>query len=127
MKTSIVRDRTRYELEAKDFDYLEEFTAVDGSLGIDLTSKSNPLLSIHIGRYGVKYDNDVSARGNFIAVERVDVYDLRLLDSLGNEPHDYKSYIPTTTESLYELIQEFKFIGLGNTKAEDIKRFLTIP
>lgn len=115
--------RIVHTLEAIDFDYLkDEFTATDTSLGIDLVSISNPLLSIHIGQYSVKYDNDISARRMFIALERVDIT-IYLLTNTGSTDW-FKPFIPNTTEQLKELIEEFKFKGLGNVKDADIKEFL---
>lgn len=116
---------TKFELEASDFGYLsKEFTAKDGSIGIDLVSIKNPLLSIHIGKFGIKYDNDISARGGFVAVERVDI-NKNLLYHIGETVHNFQAYIPNTSDQLSELVDEFKYKGLGNVMPEHILEYLS--
>jgi hypothetical protein len=115
---------TKFTLELSDFDYLkDEFSIVQGSIGFDLTSIKDDKLSIHIGSYEIKYDRDVSSRGLMIATERV-YGNIRLFESIGNDPHDIKSYLPKTSDELAKLVDEFKYRGLGNTKIEEIKNFL---
>lgn len=116
--------RFDYHLEESDFDYLkDEFVAVKDSLGFTLTSIKKPKLSIHIGAYDIKYDNDIAERRMMIAVERVTL-PISLLVSYHCQSLEYLSLIPKTTENLYKLINEFKYNGIGNVKKEEIIDFL---
>jgi len=119
---------TKYELEPCDFDYLSnEFIATQDSIGISLQSISNPKLSIHLVSYvsEIKYDNDISSRRMMIATERVCVRIFPLVYSLGDDPNWFKKYIPTTTEQLTYLIEEFKYRSLGSVTEEEIVKFLS--
>ena len=119
---------SKYELELCDFDYLaNEFIATQDKLGFHLQSKSNPKLSISLNSYinEIKYDNDISSRGMMIAVERVCVKVFPLGYCLGGDPNWIKKYIPTTTEQLNKLIEEFKYQPNGSVKEEDIINFLS--
>lgn len=118
----------RYELELIDFNYLSnEFIATQDNLGFHLQSKSNPKLSISLNSYisEIKYDNDISSRRMMIAVERVCVRVFPLGYCLGGDPNWIKKYIPTTTEQLNKLIDEFKYRPMGSVKEEDIINFLS--
>lgn len=118
----------KYELELCDFDYLAtEYIATQDNLGFKLQSKSNPKLSISLNSYvsEIKYDNDISSRGMMIAVDRVCVRVFPLLYCLGGDPNWIKKYIPTTTEQLNKLIEEFKYRPMGSVKEEDIITFLS--
>jgi len=113
-----------YELEPSDFNYLtDEFRVIKDSLGISLTSRTNKKLSIHIGDYGIKYDNDISERRMMIATERVEIRET-LLISYHKESYEYMYLIPKTTLILINLINEFKYRGFGNVKKEEIIDFL---
>lgn len=118
----------KYELELKDFDYLSnEFIATQDSIGFTLRSISNPKLCIHLGSYvsEIKYDNDVSSRGMMIATERVCVSIFPLVYHLGNNPNWFKKYIPTTTEQLKALIEEFKYQPMKSVDEENVVNFLS--
>lgn len=132
MKTIEDKDRESARfintLELSDFDYLsDEFSAVADSLGFELTSKKDSMLSISIGQYGIKYDRDISARRMFIAVERVDI-NARVLESYAyrhnNDKDSYKQYLPMTSDLLSELVEEFKFSGLGNVSLDEVINFI---
>jgi hypothetical protein len=113
-----------YELEPSDYDYLkEEFRVVKDSLGISLTARKNRKLSIHIGRYDIKYDNDISERRMFVATERVTL-PISILNSYHEKSDDYQLLIPNTENKLISLIDEFKYRGFGNIKKEEIIEFL---
>ena len=115
---------TKYLLELSDFDYLKkEFIITKDNLGFDLVSKKDKKLSISIGQYETKFDRDISHLKLMIARERV-YLPIRLLESVGNEPHEFKNALPTTSDELFELIQEFKHKPLGVTKPEEILNFL---
>ncbi len=118
------RISTTYKLEVSDFKHLEkEFTIDEDILGINLTSKINKRLSIHIGQYEIKYDQDVSFLRMMIATHRV--YNrVSLLETFGDNPPDYMQYIPRTTEKLITLIDEFKYKGMNNVTPEEIVEFL---
>ena len=115
----------KYELEACDFDYVSnEFITTQDSLGISLQSISNPKLSIHLGKYDIKYDNDISARRMFIATERVCVKMYGVCYHIGSDPNWFKKYIPTTTEQLYKLICEYRYEPMDSVTEENIINFL---
>jgi len=116
----------KYELEAIDFGYLSnEFDVKDGLIGIDLISKTNPKLSIHIGQYDIKYDRDISELRMTIATQRVIAKECLLYNI--NDKHNtnwFKAYIPKTTKQLSNLIDEFKYRSFGDTTNEEIINFL---
>ena len=115
---------TKFELSVEDFDYLAKEFKISKSLnGFDLESIANPKLSIHINSYSIKYDRDISERRMMIATERVDISN-SILYSIGNEPHNFKQFIPTTTNQLAELVDEFKYRPMGDVTKEEIINFL---
>jgi hypothetical protein len=113
-------------LELSDLDYLkDEFIVVKGSLGFDLTSKTNNKLSIHIGSYDIKYDQDISHLKMMVAIHRVYNPICILKSSYGSEIIDFEKHLPKTSNQLQELIDEFKYRGFGNVRTEQIIEFLT--
>ena len=113
-----------YSLELCDFDYLkDEFTITKDALGFKLESKFDDKLCIKINSNSIFYDRDISTRRMMIATERVDVY-CRILTSIGNDPHEYKKYLPTTTIQLIGLIDEYKYSSMGEIKDYDISYYL---
>lgn len=125
MKTEIISnfngaESTKYILEPSDFDYLNnEFKVYKDNLGINLVSIEDERLSIHIGKYEIKFDRDASGRRMSIATERV-ITRLLLLESVGEKPHEYKSFIPTTSNQLEKVIDEFKYKSMGEAKPYDL-------
>ena len=111
-------------LELEDFNYLSnEFTIKKDSLGFVLTSIKDENLSISINKFGIKYDRDISARRMMLATERIDI-PKNILYDLGTDVNYFKQYLPTTSDSLGNLINEFKFNGIGNTKINDVINFI---
>jgi hypothetical protein len=117
-------DENDYTLEPSDLDYLSnEFDISQGSIGIELVSKKKPKLSIHLGSYDVKFTWDISEMGGFLAMRRVSVGPT-LLTSCGKAPHEFKNFLPTTTDQLEDLILKFCTRPMGDVKPEEIVKFL---
>ena len=113
-----------YELEISDFYFLKDSFKVAKSLnGFDLVSIEDEKFCIHIGTYGIKYDRDISHLKMMIATQRVEI-NSRILSSCGEQPHDFKKYLPKTKSELSALIDEFKYKPFMTTTEDEVLNFL---
>lgn len=114
-----VSDDINNILHSSDFNYLsDEFNIVEDNLGIELISKKDPNLIIYIRDIHILYSRNSELDFEFVFVRSHILFKIGKVDW-------YKKYIPTTTEQLANLIDEFKYEARGTVTEDTILNFLS--